>query len=113
MASLSTVESRASEELARRAVGLVFIGNGFAFATWASRLPAIRDNLGLSPAQLGLVLLTLSIGSVTTLPLAGAVVRRLGPARAVRVMCLTATAGLALAGVAPTVWVLGLSLIHI
>ena len=35
---------------ARTAVAWVFAANGFAFASWASRLPALRDAFGLSPA---------------------------------------------------------------
>jgi len=42
---------------ARTAVAWVFAANGFAFAGWASRLPALRDAFGLSPARVGLVLL--------------------------------------------------------
>ncbi len=39
---------------ATRAVYAVFILSGFAFASWASRIPQVRDNLELSPRQLGL-----------------------------------------------------------
>ena len=35
------------------AVFAVFFLNGFNFATWAARLPAIRDGLDFSPAQMG------------------------------------------------------------
>ena len=40
-----------------RAVYYVFFGAGFAFASWASRIPQVRDGLRLSPASLGLLLL--------------------------------------------------------
>ena len=63
---------------ATRAVYAVFILSGFAFASWASRIPQVRDSLELSPRQLGLVLLAIAIGSVISMPLAGIVVSRLG-----------------------------------
>ncbi|MCW2613211.1 MAG: major facilitator superfamily 1 [Frankiales bacterium] len=70
-------------ERARRAVALVFVVNGLVFASWLSRLPAVRDALGLSTSALGLLLLCLSAGSVAGLPLSGPVVARLGAARTV------------------------------
>lgn len=70
-------------ERARVSVGVVFVVNGFAMASWISRVPAVRDELALSSAQLGLLLLCLSAGAVTALPLSGGVVQRVGPARAV------------------------------
>ena len=68
---------------ATRAVYAVFILSGFAFASWASRIPQVRDSLELSPRQLGLVLLAMAIGSVISMPLAGIVVHRLGAARTI------------------------------
>ena len=65
------------------AVFAVFVLNGFNFANWASRIPAVRDELVLSPAQMGLLLLVGSVGSLIALPLAGLVVMRLGAARTV------------------------------
>ena len=95
---------------ARDAVGLVFIVNGFAFASWAARLPAIRDDLHLTPGSLGLTLLAVSIGSVTMLPLSGGIVRRLGPAHAVVVSAGMSMAGLFVVGVAPVIPVLAIGL---
>src|SRR3954464_12746237 len=72
--------------------------SGFAFASWASRIPQVRDALDLSPRSLGLVLLAAAGGSVTSMPLSGRVVGRLGRARTIAVMALVAAAGLAAAG---------------
>jgi hypothetical protein len=79
-------------------------------ATWASRLPAIRDDLGLSVGRLGFVLLALSAGSVLMLPFAGAIVRVLSPARTVIVAAAVGMTGFALVGVAPVVWQLAFGL---
>ena len=99
------------------AVYAVFILAGFAFASWASRIPQVRDALALSPQALGLVLLAIATGSVLSMPLAGVVVGRLGTARTIAVMTLVAAVGLATAaigiriGVAPVV--VGLFLVGI
>jgi MFS family permease len=68
---------------ARNGVAVVFALNGFVFASWMSRLPAVRDELGLSPAQLGLLLLAISLGSLSGLPLAGVLCDRFGSRRVV------------------------------
>jgi fucose permease len=91
------------------AVYAVFILNGFAFASWASRIPQVRDGLDLNPQKLGLVLLSIAIGSLISMPLAGLVISHLGAARTVSVMSLIGASGLAIAaigyrhGVAPVV----------
>ena len=70
-------------ERARVAVALVFALNGLVFASWVSRLPAVREALGLSTGQLGLLLLCVSVGSVLGLPTSGPLVARFGPSRTV------------------------------
>ncbi|SDC80770.1 Fucose permease [Geodermatophilus telluris] len=78
---------------ARTAVATAFVVNGFAFASWISRVPAARDTLDLSAAQLGLLLLCLAVGSAVALPATGPVVHRLGPARTVLVGATVTTTG--------------------
>jgi len=80
---------------ARNAVVVAFALNGLAFASFISRTPAIADALDLSTAQLGLLLLCLSIGAVAGLPLSGPLVQRIGPAASVLAGTLTSTLGLA------------------
>jgi fucose permease len=81
------------------AVYAVFIASGFAFASWAARIPQVRDALELTPRSLGLVLLAIAAGSVISMPLAGVVIARLGTARTVSVMACIAAVGLAAAAV--------------
>jgi hypothetical protein len=66
---------------ARVAVTAMFALGGLVCASWISRTPAMRDTLALSEYQLGLLLLCLSSGAVTALPLAGPLVTPL-PGRA-------------------------------
>jgi len=83
---------------AARAVFAVFAASGFAFASWASRLPAVRDGLSFSEQEMGLLLLTGSIGSVAAIPLSGLVAERFGTARTVLAFAGVLVAGLAVAG---------------
>jgi MFS family permease len=43
--------------------------SGFGFATWASRIPTIKQQLHLNDAQLGTVLFAIPIGLMCTMPL--------------------------------------------
>jgi MFS family permease len=84
------------EQIARATRGtyLAFIGAGFAFASWAARIPQVRDGLHLSAADLGLVLLSLAAGALIALPLAGAVVHRFNSRRTVATMSVLLSVGL-------------------
>src|SRR5690348_16063580 len=84
---------------ARNAVYVVFFGNGFLFASWASRIPQVRAELGVTPGVLGLILLCLAVGSGIGTPLSGLIISRLGETRTVSVMAVAAAAGMAAAAV--------------
>ncbi|MEN0129910.1 MAG: MFS transporter [Brevundimonas sp.] len=91
------VTKQRTVQAASFAVFAVFFLNGFNFATWASRLPAVRDGLEFSQAQMGLLLLVIAVGSLVALPLAGMVVERLGARRTVGAFALLNALGLILA----------------
>ncbi|WP_425955063.1 MFS transporter [Xylanimonas sp. McL0601] len=82
--------------LAAWSVFAVFAASGATFATWASRVPAVRDSLGFTGSEMGLLLLTGAIGSVAALPMSGLITARLGAARAVLTFALVAASGYAL-----------------
>lgn len=94
---------------ARRAVSVAFIASGFAFASWAARIPQVRDRLEISPGRLGLLLLSVAAGSVLGIPASGRIVARLGEARTVATSSVLLGTGLATVaigyevGVAPVV----------
>jgi MFS family permease len=100
---------------ARNGVAVVFAVNGFAFATWVSRIPESRDALGLTPGGLGTLLLALSVGALVALPTAGGWVSRLGAARVVSAASVVDALGLAVAGLGADVvrdpWVTGAGLL--
>ncbi|MEU4688946.1 MFS transporter [Actinoplanes sp. NPDC023714] len=109
MKDVATPTSPAAVRAATTATYAAFIGSGLAFASWASRIPQVRDQLGLDPAALGLVLLAIAAGSLLALPLSGPVVTRIGSSRTVMAMAgllgvgLTVAALGSLAGVVPVV----------
>ncbi len=65
------------------AVGAVFLLSGAVFGTWVSRLPAIRDQLGASTAELGIALLMPGFGSLLSMPFMGRACARWGSRRMV------------------------------
>jgi MFS family permease len=80
-------------------VFVVFALSGFNFASWAARLPAVQDGLGLRKDQMGLLLFTAAFASVAALPLSGIVVERIGTKATVGWAAGMNSAGLAVAGV--------------
>ena len=89
--------------LARNAVMISFALNGFAFASWVSRIPETRHELDLSNGALGLLLLAAAMGSVLTLPTTGALINRWGAAAVVRAASAIGLVGLAGAAIGASV----------
>jgi MFS family permease len=75
----------------------IFVLNGFNFASWAARLPALRDALGLEPAGVGLLLLVAAVGSLVALPLSGLVVDHIGARRTIVTFSVISASGLLIA----------------
>jgi predicted MFS family arabinose efflux permease len=92
------------------ATALVFAVNGFLLASWVSRLPATRDRLGASAAELGLVLLAPGFGSLLSMPFSGRWCRRFGSRAVVAATTVAASVTLAAVAVVPTLVALGLTL---
>lgn len=65
----------------RIAVGTLFFLQGTCFATWASRIPSVQQQLGISDSLLGVVLFALPVGSMLSLLFSGALVTRFGSKR--------------------------------
>ena len=83
------------------ATRFVFAANGGLFATWVSRIPAVRDDIGATERGLGFALLFIAVGSLAAMPLSGRLVTRVG-ARRVLVTCIvTCALGYTALGLAP------------
>jgi MFS family permease len=82
-----------------------------AVATWLSRIPDVREDLGLSKATLGVVLLGLSVGVLVALPVAGGLVPRLGSRRVLVLGLLLTVLSLPVVGLAGGPWALAAVLV--
>jgi MFS family permease len=96
---------------ARAALCTVFAAHGFIFASWAVRVPAIKEQTGSSPAALGLALLGLSGGAVATMAIAGWLCRRFGSQRIAVISCALLSVTLVLPALARSAATLGLALL--
>jgi len=95
----------------RVALSAVFAIHGFIYASWAVRVPAIKEQTGASTAALGLALLGLSAGAVATMVIAGALCRRLGSGRLTVVSCALLSVTVLLPPLARSATTLGLMLL--
>lgn len=87
----------------RRAMFGVFVTfalNGVAVATWISRLPAMKNLLGIGVAETGFLIFGMSAGSILGLLGASAIVHRFGARRAIVLTSLVGATGLGLLALA-------------
>jgi MFS family permease len=62
----------------RISVSLIFFVCGFIYSNWSTRLPNIQTLFSLNNSTLGLTLLCVAIGSLTSMPLTGWLIARRG-----------------------------------
>lgn len=89
---------------ARRGVTLIFFVYGGVLATWVSRLPLIKQDLGLDTAQLSLALLGSPAGLILAMRFVSALVERWTSATVTRWAVVSACSAMVLPAVA---WSLG------
>jgi fucose permease len=97
MVSGGTAQS-AEVTLWRNAVVVAYAASGIAFASWVSRLPAIRNGLELTPGTVGLLLLCMTLGSFISVSASGLIVLRFGSKQTIRIGSIMVGCGLVLAG---------------
>ncbi|MBC2876517.1 MULTISPECIES: MFS transporter [Streptomyces] len=66
---------------AQLAIVALFCSLGFQYATWAARIPALKTDLGLSTAEVGVLLMAAGIGAAVSFPLVALLMKRLGSRR--------------------------------
>lgn len=91
----------------RVAVSLFFFCQGIAFASWASRIPVIKERLHLSEGQLGTILLMLPVGQLATMALSGKLVTKYGSAKVLRIVPIAYALVLCAIAFAQNAWQLG------
>lgn len=91
----------------RIAVSLFYFCQGLAFASWASRIPIIKEQLNLTEGQLGTILLMLPIGQLLTMALSGKLVSTYGSAKVLRIVAIIYSIILCSIGFAKNAYELG------
>lgn len=86
---------------AHAALAVVFLGFGTVDGTWAARLPALKQRLGLDSGRLGLVVFAVSLAATLALPLGGWLAARRGSRGPAGLALLVVAVGLASAAFAP------------
>jgi MFS family permease len=85
---------------ARVAVSVLFVANGAISASILPRLPAIKDSLGLSNAELGAAVAAMPVGGLLAGGFVGLLIARFGSGRVATIAGLGAAATLAVLGLA-------------
>ncbi|GAA2314109.1 MFS transporter [Streptomyces kunmingensis] len=83
----------------RQALYLFFFLPGIAMSSWVTRTPDVRDQLGVSTGQMGLILFGLSVGSMTGILCSGRCVSRFGTRPVIALGTLLIIAGTIVIGV--------------
>lgn len=94
----------------RRGLVLAFLVFGLFWGAWASALPAVRTQAGVSDGQLGIALGAIAVCAVPVMPLAGRVVDRYGARRALPASLILFAAVLPLPALAHSLTVLVVAL---
>ena len=95
----------------RIGVSTFYFMQGLSFATWASRIPDIKDVLHLSDGALGSILFALPLGQLAAMAISGFLVSRFGSRRILSIAACLYPAVLLLLGSVTTAWQLGLALL--
>ena len=88
----------------RAAIFAVFLASGLSIATWASRVPGIKEALGLDNAQVGLILLGMGVSSIIGISTGPAVMARTGARRGMLLTMLMFATGIVLVGLGANVF---------
>ncbi|HEY0249868.1 MAG TPA: MFS transporter [Gryllotalpicola sp.] len=101
----TTAPARTPAELRRwrNAVFAIFALNGLSISTWASRVPAVRQDLHATTDVIGLMLSGMSLGAILGLIVAPIVAHRLGLRRGMLMAQLASAVGLIIVGLGSTV----------
>jgi len=87
----------------RNGIFIVFAMCGLGLASWMARIPAVKEALGASTADMGVLVFSIAVGSVSGLLLATPLITRLGTRGVLTLTMVTLSFGLLLAGFGITV----------
>jgi MFS family permease len=100
---VNTTTSRRELAAWRNAIFCVFFLSGLSLASWVARLPAVRDDVGLSIQGVGLVILAGSAASILGLVAAPWLMARFGARRGMVGVLVAVSVGLVFVGVGGSV----------
>lgn len=95
---------------ARLATNALFFISGLSFSSWASRIPDVKEKLGLGDAALGTVLFAMPIGSLSALPLAGVIINYIGSRKVTVIAAIIYLLSMPFLGIASQGWQLAIAL---
>ena len=104
----------AAVDRARLLLLTAFALSGVMAFSWLARIPSIRDALGLTPSELGGILLIGSVGALVTVFSAGTLLARFGSARVFGTGAVVMSVGFLLMGAGPawgSSWLFGLGIV--
>lgn len=84
--------------------------NSFLFGTWVTRIPDIKEALGLTDAELGLALLGAPIGALSIMTFAGWIISKLAVGKTTVLSSFLHISSIPLLGLANSFWTLALAL---
>jgi len=88
----------------RNAIFAIFLASGLSIATWSARVPAIRDTLGISRTDVGLMLFIGGVASIIGLSISSVVLARFGARRSMLALMTVFAAGITVIGLGTDVF---------
>lgn len=88
----------------RNGIFAVFAVCGIGLASWMARIPAVKDALDATTAQMGVLLLGLAVGSVIGLTLSSHAIARFGTTKVLFWCLIVMPIGIAIAGMAVSIF---------
>lgn len=95
----------------RAATSALFLMNGYIVGNWAAKIPQFKAALGIDEAILGLLILAFGIGSLTFMPMVGAIISREGSRRVLLALAVVSAPMLLVLTLVPGVWTAAAALV--
>ena len=107
----NNLTTTASKGRIRLAVFCLYFCSGICFSSWASRIPEIKNALGLDDAAWGTVLLMIPVGQICGMTISGLIVSKLGSKKILPLALVCYVVALLFIGLSSTGYALIMSLI--
>lgn len=95
----------------RVAVSALFLVNGFLVGNWAPKIPLLMHRLEIGETMMGLLILVFGIGSVTMMPVIGALTAKYGSAPVLRIVSVVVLPILLIITVLPELWMVAVVIV--